>query len=108
MNLPIKLVLGVAQLFSLIGLFVMAVSKEKKRKSGLPLILTPMIVIAVAVGVSSVAALSMDDFLYEEYSKLWFFQILGLMLGMFFSNSVLGRPSLDRPSPSRQIILAKR
>jgi oligosaccharide repeat unit polymerase len=106
-NLPLKIVLAAVQLVSLFGLFAIAVSQERKRRSGLPLILTPMIVIAVAVGVSSIAALSMDDYQYVEYSKLWFFQIFGLLLGMLFSNSVLGRSSPDRPSPSRQIVLSK-
>lgn len=106
-NLPLKIVLAVVQFLSLLALFAIGVSREKKRRSGLPLILTPMIVIASAVGVSSIAALSMDDYLYAEYSKLWFFQILGFMLGLLFSNSALDRRSLDQPSPSRQLVLSK-
>lgn len=106
-NLPLKIVLAVVQLFSLLAVFLLAISQERKRRSGLPLILTPMIVITAAIGISSVAALSMDDYQYVEYSKLWFFQILGLMLGLLFSNTVLGRPSLDGSSPSRQIVLSR-
>ena len=106
-NLPLKIALAAVQLISLLALFALAISQERKRRSGLPLILTPMIVIVSAVGISSVAALSMDDYQYVEYSKLWFFQILGFMLGLLFSNSVLGRPSLDGSSPTRQIVLSK-
>jgi oligosaccharide repeat unit polymerase len=106
-NLPLKIALAAMQLISLLALFAMGISQERKRRSGLPLILTPMILIAAAVAVTSVAAFSMEDDPYVEYSKLWFFQILGLMLGLLFSNLILGRPSLDRPSPSREIVLSK-
>ena len=85
-NLPLKIALAAVQLISLLALFALAISQERKRRSGLPLILTPMIVITAAIGISSVAALSMDDYQYVEYSKLWFFQILGFMLGLLFSN----------------------
>jgi len=92
----LRATIGGFQIFAVVLLLVTAIYRESSRKTRVPLLLRPGLVISLAMVVASIAVVSLTDEDFGSYATLWFSQIIGIFLGLLLSRALLYRPSAER------------
>ncbi|GIX52050.1 hypothetical protein ACU6VJ_04905 [Sphaerotilus sulfidivorans] len=96
------LLLQVTLYFFMVGIIFIF---ESKNHDCLPISLRPGVVVAVSIGIASIAGGGLDPVDYNIYMSMWVLQVVGVIFGIFIRDFILiGFPQCDSGSDGGRVV----